>query len=149
MEIQKTGPSGNSLKELRNRLGITIRNVEEQSQRIAETQGNSEFIISHAWLTRLENSSAVPSIHKLFSLSAIYRIRLSDLLPMFGIDTQLLRKYEIEIQPANTQILNLERPSPASRVTFPVRFDAGFRVEETNLISRIVQVWGEIPVALI
>jgi hypothetical protein len=68
---------------------------------------------------------------------------------MFGIDLELLQKYEIEIQPANTQLLHLERPDPASRVTFPVRFDPGFRVEETNLISRMVQVWGEVPVALI
>src|SRR5262249_54052617 len=130
MGIQKTGHLGTSLKELRNRLGITIREVEEQSQRIAEAQGNTEFFISNAWLTRLENSSAVPSIHKLFSLSAIYRVRLSELLPMFGIDTQSLQKYEVEIQPAHTQILNFERPDPASRVTFPVRFDAGFRAEE-------------------
>ena len=149
MKIQKTGHLGASLKELRNRLGITIREVEEQSQRIAEAHGNSEFFISNAWLTRLENSSAVPSIHKLFSLSAIYRVRLSDLLPMFGIDTELLQRYEVEMQPANTQILRLERPDPASRVTFPARFDPGFRVEETNLLSRMVQVWGEIPVSLI
>jgi len=149
MQIRKTGHLGTSLKELRNRLGITIREVEEQSQTIAEAQGNSEFSISNAWLTRVENSRGVPSIHKLFSLCAIYRVRLSDLLPLFGIDTEWLHKYEIEIQPARTQILNLEAPDPASRVTFPVRFDAGFRPEETNLISRMVQVWGEIPVGLI
>src|SRR5262249_33291493 len=84
-----------------------------------------------------------------FSLCAIYRVRLSDLLPMFGIDTQWLQKYEIEMQPAHTQVLNLEPPDPASRVTFPVRFDAGFRPEETNLISRMVHVWGELPVGLL
>lgn len=149
MRIQKPGHLGTGLKELRNRLGITIRDVEDQSQTIAEAQGNSEFSISNAWLTRIENGQGVPSIHKLFSLCTIYRVRLSDLLPMFGIDTNWLQKYEIEMPPAHTQILNLEPLDPARRVTFPVRFDAGFRPEETNLLSRMVQAWGEIPVALI
>jgi len=31
---------GNKLKELRARLGITVREVEEQSQKIAKAQGN-------------------------------------------------------------------------------------------------------------
>jgi len=34
-------------------------------------------------------------------------------------------------------------------VTFPVRFDKSFNLETTSLISRMVEVWGEIPVALI
>jgi len=84
---------GKKLKELRARLGITVREVEEQSQKIAEAQGNSEFFVSNNWLTRLENTNSVPSIHKLFSLSAVYRVRVSDLLPMFGIDQSLLEKY--------------------------------------------------------
>ena len=149
MRISEPINSGTSLKELRLKLGITVREVEDQSQRIAEAQGNTEFFVSNNWLTRLENTSAVPSIHKLFSLSAIYRVRISELLPIFGIDATLLEKYEIENPTAHTQLLHLEKPSPERRITFPVRFDAGFRVEETNLLSRMVQVWGEIPVSLI
>src|SRR5260221_7130199 len=140
---------GRNLKELRTRLGITVREVEEQSQKIAEAQGNPEFFVSNNWLTRLENSGAVPSIHKLFSLSAVYRIRVSDLLPMFGIDLGLLEKYQIGTAPSHTHLVSLEEPDPATTVTFPVRFDQGFRVEETNLLSRMVQVWGEIPFSLI
>jgi hypothetical protein len=34
-------------------------------------------------------------------------------------------------------------------VTFPVRFDRGFDLEKTNLVSRMVEIWGEVPVALI
>jgi transcriptional regulator with XRE-family HTH domain len=141
--------SGNSLKELRLRLGITVREVEEQSQRIADAQRNTEFFVSNNWLTRLENTNAVPSIHKLFSLSAIYRVRISELLPVFGIDSEQLQRYEVENPTARTQLLKLEEPNPEGRVTFPVRFDAGFRVEETNLLSRMVQTWGEVPVSLI
>jgi transcriptional regulator with XRE-family HTH domain len=149
MRFVKSTSLGNNLKELRKRLGITVRDVEEHSQRIAEAQGNPEFFVSNNWLTRLENSNAVPSIHKLFSLSTVYRVRLSDLLPMFGIDLDLLQKYEVETPTEHTHLLTLEEPDPEKRVSFPVRFDAGFRVEETNLLSRMVQVWGEVPISLI
>jgi len=140
---------GKTLKELRARLGITVREVEEQSQKIAESQGYPEFFVSNNWLTRLENTNSVPSIHKLFSLSAVYRVRVSDLLPMFGIDVDLLEKYQIATAPPHTQLVNLDEVDSAKTVTFPVRFDPGFRVEETNLLSRMVQVWGEVPVSLI
>ena len=49
---------GKSLKELRARLGITVREVEEQSQKIAEAQGNPEFFVSNHWLTKLETRTA-------------------------------------------------------------------------------------------
>ena len=66
---------GDHLRELRNRLGVTTREVEELSRKIAEDRGNDEFSISNAWLTQLENKNSVPSIYKLFSLSVIYRAK--------------------------------------------------------------------------
>jgi transcriptional regulator with XRE-family HTH domain len=141
--------SGKGLRELRTRLGITVREVEEESQKIAEAQRNPEFIVSNHWLTKLENTDSVPSIHKLFSLSAVYRVKLSELLPMFGIDQNLLEKYQIETAPQTTHLIDLEDPDSAKAVTFPVRFDPGFRAEETNLLSRMVQVWGQVPIALL
>src|SRR6266446_5905203 len=117
---------GKKLKELRARLGITVREVEEQSQKIAEAQGNPEFFVSNNWLTRLENTNAVPSIHKLFSLCTVYRVRVSELLPMFGIGLGLLEKYQIEAAPPRTHLVNLEEIDTARTATFPVRFDPGF-----------------------
>jgi transcriptional regulator with XRE-family HTH domain len=138
-----------NLKDLRASLGITVREVEQESQKIADSHGNPEFFVSNNWLTRLENTNSVPSIHKLFSLSAVYRVKVTDLLPMFGIDQSLLRNYQIETAPQNTHLINLEQPDGDKTITFPVRFDPGFRAEETNLLSRMVQVWGEIPTALL
>ncbi|MGH9726309.1 MAG: hypothetical protein ACRD41_14690, partial [Candidatus Acidiferrales bacterium] len=66
---------GEYLKDLRNRLGITTREVEEFSRQIATDSENEDFYISNAWLTQLENKNSVPSIYKLFSLSVIYRIK--------------------------------------------------------------------------
>jgi transcriptional regulator with XRE-family HTH domain len=77
--------SGNQLRELRSRLGVTTREVEELSKKIAVESENEEFYISNAWLTQIENRNSVPSIYKLFSLSVIYRTKFTDLLAAFGV----------------------------------------------------------------
>jgi len=45
--------------------------------------------------------------------------------------------------------VSLDLPDAAKSMRFPVRFDPGFSVDKTSLISRMVEVWGEVPVSLI
>src|ERR1700690_1548002 len=147
-----TGPTmrpGDQLKELRNRLGVTTREVEEFSRTIAEDQQNEEFYISNAWLTQLENKTSIPSIYKLYSLSVIYRTKFNDLLLVFGIDLNSSARYQLALPLQNTHLTSLEDPDPENAITFPVRFDKSFTLEKTSLISRMVEVWGEVPIALI
>lgn len=140
---------GDQLKEIRNRLGMTTREVEEFSRNISENCKNEEYYISNAWLTQLENSSSVPSIYKLFSLSVIYRTKFNDLLSLFGVDLEAITGYQLALPAANTHLTSLEPPDPEKAITFPVRFDRSFNLEKTSLISRMVEVWGEVPIALI
>lgn len=140
---------GDHLRELRNRLGVTTREVEELSRRIAEDRKNEEFYISNAWLTQLENKNSVPSIYKLFSLSVIYRAKFTDLLSVFGVVLEDSVRYHSELPLQNTHLASIEVPDREKTTRFPVRFDRGFRVETTSLISRMVEVWGEVPIALI
>lgn len=140
---------GEQLRELRNRIGVTTREVEEFSRVIAEDRQNEEFFISNAWLTQLENKTSVPSIYKLYSLSVIYRTKVTDLLAIFGIDLDATSRYQMALPLQNTHLATMETPDPDKPITFPVRFDKSFRLETTNLISRMVEAWGEIPVSLL
>jgi transcriptional regulator with XRE-family HTH domain len=140
---------GEQLKEIRNRLGVTTREVEELSRKIALQSGNEEFSISNAWLTQVENGNSVPSIYKIFSLSAIYRTRFSDVLRIFNVDTDDIARYQVDLPRQNTGLVTLELPDPKTSVRFPIRFDRGFSLERTSLISRMVEVWGEVPISLI
>ena len=140
---------GERLKDLRSHLGITTRDVTEKSQRIAEAEGNEEFSISNAWLTQIENTHSTPSIYKLYSLSVIYRTKFHELLAVFGIDLGATSRYQLALPLQNTHLASFEAPDGEKSVTFPVRFDKAFSLETTSLISRMVEVWGEIPVALI
>jgi len=91
--IQRTsGPPGQTLKTLRNRWNITIREVERASHRIADAKGDKRFSISNGWLAQLENGVSEPSFSKLFTLSVIYRADFLDLVRLYNVVdfTQLL-----------------------------------------------------------
>lgn len=140
---------GEQLKEIRNRLGITTREVQELSRKIADAEGNEEFYISNAWLTQIENKQSTPSIYKLYSLGTIYRTKFSDLLLLYGVDLEKISKHQLGMQLQKTHLATLEVYDKERYVSFPVRFDAGFRAEKTNLLSRMVEIWGEVPISLI
>jgi transcriptional regulator with XRE-family HTH domain len=140
---------GEQLKELRSRLGITTREVTEKSQRIAEAEGNDEFYISNAWLTQIENTEATPSIYKLYSISTIYHVKFTDLLLFFGVDLQKIGMHQIAMPLEQTHLTNIEAHDGDRTVSFPVRFDGGLNLENTNLLSRMIETWGEVPISLI
>jgi transcriptional regulator with XRE-family HTH domain len=137
------------LKQIRTRLGITTREVAELSQKIAEAEGNPEFHISNAWLTQVENSDSVPGLHKLYSLSAIYRIKVTDLFLLFGIDLAKLRQHQLIAPLTRTHLTTIDVGDTDESVQFPVRFVPSFDARHTNLLNRMVEVWGQIPIGLI
>ena len=137
------------LKEFRNRLGISMREVEETSRKIAEAQGNTEYVVSNAWLTQIENSGSTPSIYKIFSLSIVYRVKFSELLNMYGIDLERIAQLQAANPLASTHLTDTTVYDQARAVQFPVRFDKGFKIEKTSLVARMVETWGEIPVGLL
>lgn len=140
---------GEQLKQIRLRLGITTRDVSDLSLKISEKEANPEFAISNAWLTQVENSDSVPSIFKLFSLSSIYHVSFNDLLKLFSVDLQKLSQYQLDSPLDNTHLTTIEVYEDQRRVAFPVRFDRSFDLDNTNLLTRMVEVWGEVPIALI
>lgn len=142
-------PPNEQLKDLRARLGITTREVAEFSQKIAESAGNPEFQISNAWLTQIENSDSVPSIFKLYSLSAIYRLKFTELLFLYGLDLQMLSQHQLAAPLPNTHLTTLDVYDADRAISFPVRFDRSFDLDNSSLLSRLVELWGEVPIALI
>jgi len=141
--------AGERIKEIRTRLGITTREVEAHSRTIADAESNDEFYISNAWLTQIENRESTPSIYKVYSLSVIYRTRFTDLLLLYGVDLEKIAKHELGTPLQRTHPVTLEVYDGQRAVRFPVRLDPGFRPEKTGLLARMVQVWGEVPIALI
>ena len=78
--------SGQRLRALREELGLTIRDVEAASARIAARHSNEDFAISPSRLSDIETKGILPNVYRLYSLAVIYRRDLRELLGWFGID---------------------------------------------------------------
>src|SRR5260370_32770235 len=95
------------------------------------------------------NTEATPRIYKLYSISTIYHIKFTDLLLLFGVDLQRISWHQIAMPLEQTHLTNIEAHDGDRAVSFPVRFDPGLNLKNTNLLSRMVEVWGEGPISLI
>lgn len=106
--------AGQQLKLLRNKRNITVREVEQASHRIADAKADQRFRISNGWLAQLENGVSEPSIFKLFTLAATYRVKLWELLRVYGVDVNEQEKYEVVANPDLTQLLSQKSVSDAA-----------------------------------
>src|SRR5260370_12740854 len=105
--------------------------------------------MSRGVITEMENFDSGPGIHKLYTLSIIYHLRLGELLLLFGVDVRKISKRQMALTLPRTHLTPAEVFDDSKGVTFPVRFDRGFNIGKPNLISRMVEIWGEVPIALI
>src|ERR1700677_1796341 len=79
-------PAGKSLRTLREKLGLTMRDIETSSARMAEKYRNEEFSIPPSRLSDIETKGVLPNIFRLYTLSVIYRRDFRELLGWYGID---------------------------------------------------------------
>jgi len=142
---------GERLKLVRSKLGITTREVALFSKLIAEAEGNNEFLVSGPWLTQIENEkTSLPSIYKLFTLASIYGLSYSNLLALYGVDVKKIGIFHARMPVAKTHLAEQETAEPPSpSLDLPVRFDAALNLSQTNLLSRMIETWGKVPIEFI
>jgi len=141
--------AGQYLKSVRERLQIGLREVQDASAVIAAEEGDNNFYISAARLTQLENEESVPSVYKLFSLCAVYGLDLHEVLCKYGVNANKVHSYRPRLLPETTRAAASEVYGLDDKVTMPVRLDPSFRWETTQLVNRVVALWGEIPAAFL
>src|ERR1700716_4149861 len=78
--------AGKKLRDLREHMGHTLRDVELASTSLAESRGIEEFIIDPSRLSDIETKGVIPSIYRLYVLSVIYRADFTELLKLYGVD---------------------------------------------------------------
>ena len=81
--------AGNNLRASRERLGLTMRDVESASMRLAARHGNDEFVINPSRLSDIETKGLVPSVYRLYTLAIVYRCDLREILSWYGVDLNL------------------------------------------------------------
>lgn len=81
--------AGQRLREIREQLGLTLNEVEDQSRQIAQERQNPDYLFTAGRLSQVENSDSLPSLYKLATLSEIYQVAYEELLRVYGIDPEL------------------------------------------------------------
>ena len=61
----------------------------------------------------------------------------------------MTRQYHDEIELSATRLVSAELHNLTTKVTIPVQLDPTFKWETTQLINRVVALWGEIPAAFL
>jgi hypothetical protein len=128
---------------------LSLREVERRSQKLAQVKGNPDYLISHSWLRMIENGTYVPGIHKFYSLSVVYHRRCEELLALFGVNLSDAAKDQAMFKWPATHLVGDSADADEGTIPFPLRVRQEFHAEGTQLLTRLVQVWGEVPVTLI
>ena len=136
--------SGMRLRQLRERLGFTIRDVEAASHKLADRLDKSEYCIPLSRLSDIESKDVVPGIHKLCSLSLIYRRSIEELLSYFQIDLPSMAvQIGRDLPWPHTDTIAAIAPK---QVEVPF-MDPGFNLQRTAPCLRHIQKWGVLPAA--
>jgi hypothetical protein len=137
--------AGLNLRGVRERLGLTMREVESASVRIAERHENDEFAVCPSRLSDIETKGLVPSVFRLYSLSIIYRCDLREILEWYGVDLSLsAADLHLSLPPKSHFEESLRS---TSTVAIPTRLDPSFDPRRTTSLSRMVEQWGLVPLA--
>jgi transcriptional regulator with XRE-family HTH domain len=141
--------AGFKLRQVRERLNLTLRQVEEASLEIAEAERNAEHVVSVARLNQIENDGSLPSIYKLYSLAVIYDLSLEVIMGFYGIHLGAMEEHRWKARQSRTHVIAADVGDQSRIIRFPVRFDPGFQPKKTVFLSRMIELWGEIPVGLL
>jgi hypothetical protein len=94
------GIGGQHLRQARLRCGLTFRDVERASDAIAGAKHNAGYFLPISRLSEIENHGAQPTIHRLYTLAALYRLTFREVLGWFGVDLNALAKDQDSFEPA-------------------------------------------------
>jgi transcriptional regulator with XRE-family HTH domain len=135
--------TGLRLRQVRERLGFTYRDVESASMELAARRGRPDFILHISRLADIENHGVVPGIHKVYALAALYHLDPLQIFAWYDAPVSELFQDGGLSRPPHT---HLAAPPVALRT--PIRFDPAFDPRRTEFLSRLVQQWGRFDGAL-
>jgi transcriptional regulator with XRE-family HTH domain len=124
-------PPGLRLRQTREALGLTYRDVEKASYQIAVQRGRPDFILHISRLADIENRGVVPSLHKLYSLAVILHLEPEEISSWYDAPFRQAFQDGASFPPPQTYLCEAQVPQALSR-------DIGSRngPEHTELLSK-------------
>jgi transcriptional regulator with XRE-family HTH domain len=138
--------AGAKLRRIRVRLGLSARDVERLSMELAAERHNPYLSFSRTWITDVETGRFVPGSFKMASLAEIYGLDLDEIHKLYGVSRDITKERPA-FRPPKTLLLAPGEPPEAGAAA--EELPAELRIEETNLLTGIVDIWGSVPVPLL
>ena len=113
---------GLKLKRVREQLGLRYRQVEEASKQIAQKHRNSDYILGLSRLADIENKAVIPGLHRFYSLCAIYRLDVAEVLEWYGIDVASIFEDGLAVEPSSTHLIRIRDGSLEHAYKYFLRF---------------------------
>lgn len=76
---------GLHLRHVRQRLGLTYRDVQRASLALAREHTRPQFTLHISRLADIENSGVVPSLHKLYTLAVVYQLNPIEIFRWYDV----------------------------------------------------------------
>jgi transcriptional regulator with XRE-family HTH domain len=144
---------GQKLRRIRERLSLRVRDVEQASLKIADKYHNDDFAVLINRISEIENRNLVPTIHKLYSLCAIYRLDFQEVLEWYGVALGALPADAASVEVPETHLLSFHsdtsRTSASTDVLLPLALDPGLDPRRTTYLTRMIQRWGKLPLLVL
>ena len=128
---------GLRLRQARERLGLTYRDVESASYELAARRGRPDFILHISRLADIENHGVVPGLHKLYTLASVYRLNPLDIFRWYDVPMEECFQDGMMSPVPQTHLM----AAPTS-LRIPMKFDPAFDPRRTEFLSRMVEKWG-------
>src|SRR5579859_5584854 len=103
--------AGQKLRRVRERLNLRVRDVELASLKIADKYKNDDFAVLINRVSEIENRGLVPTVYKLYSLCAIYRLDFQEVLEWYGIPLGALPVDASAVDVPQTHVLSFHNNS--------------------------------------
>src|SRR5580704_1002730 len=106
-------PPGLRFRQIRERLGLTYRDVEKASYALALKHGRPDFILHLSRLADIENRGVIPSLHKLYSLAALYQLSPMEVAAWYEVPLQETLQDGLQFPAPKTNLSGLPCSGPA------------------------------------
>ena len=126
---------GIQLRAARQRLGLTLREVEDRTSQLAQQWGNTAYRISASWLDRVEREDRGLSATKLNVLAFIYNLTMEQMLALCPGVNESPAQLELVSSPNSTLLLAEGPLADHARLWLPDKLVTDPPPEDTMLLQ--------------
>jgi transcriptional regulator with XRE-family HTH domain len=141
--------AGAKLRSIRVRLGLSVREVARRSLQLVAERQNRDFSLSRGWINDVEQGRFAPGTFKMVSLGVIYQMTIAEIHALYGIQPGDITNERPLFRPPKTHLLTPPEEPISDSASTAEDSEPTLQLENTNLLSKLVDIWGDVPVPLL